>query len=286
MKAAALAVLFLFLTGQRGFAEEASWKVSLSSREVFQGDVIEIRMLAPGLSEAKGFFRHHEIPFFPGRDGFFIGLVGLDLEEKPGLEEVKVVGWEKSREAGERVIKFEVLNKRFPEESISVPSAFDQIDDATWKRIQKEQKQMADIWTIRTPGPLWEGRFLAPVSGAVTSAFGLRRIVNGSPRSPHGGVDLKAPLGTEIVAANRGRVVLREEFFFTGKTVVIDHGGGLYTMYFHLADFHVEKGSEVGKGELIGWAGMTGRATGPHLHWGARLNGARIDPFQLVRPLG
>ncbi len=261
----------------------ASWKVSLSSPEVFQGDILVIRAL--GLSEASGLFRNQEIPFFLERDGSWIGLVGLDLGEKPGPEDIKITGVEKNRGAEERTVQFMVLEKRFPQEKISVPSAFDQIDDATWKRIQKEQRQMARIWPICSPRR-WQGRFVAPVSGVVTSPFGFRRIVNGSPRSPHGGVDLRAPFGTEVVAANRGQVVLREEFFFTGKTLVIDHGGGLYTMYFHLEDFQVEKGSEVNKGDLIGRAGMTGRATGPHLHWGARLNRARIDPFQLVQGIG
>ncbi|MBI3059358.1 MAG: M23 family metallopeptidase [Deltaproteobacteria bacterium] len=133
---------------------------------------------------------------------------------------------------------------------------------------------------------MWDGRFVAPVSGGITSPFGLRRVVNGWPRSPHGGVDLKAASGTEILAANHGRVVLREEFFFSGKSLVLDHGGGLYTMYFHLADFRVEKDSQVRKGDLIGWAGKTGRVTGPHLHWGVRLNGARVDPFELLEATG
>ncbi|MGH7845416.1 MAG: M23 family metallopeptidase, partial [Candidatus Binatia bacterium] len=109
---------------------------------------------------------------------------------------------------------------------------------------------------------------------------------NGLPRSPHTGVDLRAPLGTEIVAANHGKVVVRDEFFFGGKTVVLDHGGGLYTMYLHLNDFRVTDGLLVRKGEVIGWVGMTGRVTGPHLHWGVRLLGARVDPLDLVKATG
>jgi murein DD-endopeptidase MepM/ murein hydrolase activator NlpD len=95
-------------------------------------------------------------------------------------------------------------------------------------------------------------------------------------------VDLKAGIGAEIRASNHGRVVLREEFYFSGKSLVLDHGGGLYTMYFHLDDFRVEPDALVRKGSVIGTAGMTGRVTGPHLHWGARLNGARVDPLALL----
>ena len=113
--------------------------------------------------------------------------------------------------------------------------------------------------------------------------LGLRRVINGLKRAPHNGVDLKAELGTEILAANHGRVVLRDEFFFSGKTLVLDHGGGLYTMYFHLNEFQAAEGANVHKGEVIGKVGMTGRVTGPHLHWGARLQGARVDPLALLK---
>ncbi len=123
---------------------------------------------------------------------------------------------------------------------------------------------------------------MAPVPGAITSPFGRRRVINGSPRSPHTGVDLRAAAGAEIIATNHARVVLVDDFYFGGKSVVLDHGGGLYTMYFHLSDFRVKEGSRVRKGGVVGLAGMTGRVTGPHLHWGARLNGARVDPFELL----
>lgn len=282
MKWAAFVTLFLYTTAQSSFADEASWTISLKSAEVFQGGILEMRILGRGLSEVKGSFQNQEITFFPEKDGSFISLVGLDLDEKLGLKKIAIKGLGRGREMVESVTRFRVIERPFLQERITVSSLFDRFDEATSKRIHKEQEQMARIWTVHSPRRLWEGRFLAPVAGAITSPFGLRRIVNGSPRFPHGGVDLKASLGTDIAAANHGRVVLQEEFFFSGKSIVLDHGGGLYTMYFHLADFHAERGSEVRKGELIGWAGMTGRVTGPHLHWGVRLNGARVDPFQLL----
>jgi murein DD-endopeptidase MepM/ murein hydrolase activator NlpD len=132
---------------------------------------------------------------------------------------------------------------------------------------------------------LWERPFISPVSAAITSPFGYRRVINGMPRAPHTGVDLRASLGTEVLAANHGRVALTGEFFFSGKSLVLDHGGGLYTMYFHLSEFKVEEGADVHKGDVVGLSGMTGRVTGPHLHWGARINGARVDPFELIEKL-
>ena len=127
---------------------------------------------------------------------------------------------------------------------------------------------------------------MLPVSTSITSPFGYRRVINGIPRSPHTGVDLKAPLGTEVVASNHGRVALLGDFFFSGRSIILDHGGGLHTVYFHLSEFKVEEGVEVRRGDVIGLSGMTGRVTGPHLHWGARVNRARVDPFELINKLG
>jgi murein DD-endopeptidase MepM/ murein hydrolase activator NlpD len=137
-----------------------------------------------------------------------------------------------------------------------------------------------------TPERLWEGRFLLPISSEVSSPFGYRRVINGTPRAPHTGVDLRAALGSEVFAPNHGRVVLLGDFFFSGHSLVLDHGAGLFTMYFHLSEFKVEMGGAVRRGDVIGLSGMTGRVTGPHLHWGARINGARVDPFELVNKLG
>ncbi|HTU01222.1 MAG TPA: M23 family metallopeptidase, partial [Candidatus Sulfotelmatobacter sp.] len=113
--------------------------------------------------------------------------------------------------------------------------------------------------------------------------FGARRIINGESRAPHTGVDFPAAAGTPVLAANAGRVALVADMFFSGRTVVLDHGDGLFTMYFHLQDTVVQPGREVKRGEALGHVGSTGRASGPHLHWGARLTGARIDPNALLK---
>lgn len=285
MRASGIIAFALCLLPRLSFAGDAPWNVALRSSEVSQGGIVEIRVSGEDVRAVKGYFRDQEISFF-AEQGSFAALFGVDLEERPGPLGLAIQGWGPSGEKNEKRVILRVRKKTFSQEKISVPAVFDRMDEATSRRIEQEQERLNRLWAISTPQRLWEGDFLAPVSGGITSPFGLRRIVNGSPRSPHGGVDLKAPLGAEVFAANHGRVVLREELFFSGKSIVLDHGGGLYTMYFHLDDFRVEKDSQVRKGELVGWAGMTGRVTGPHLHWGARLNGARVDPFVLLGAIG
>jgi murein DD-endopeptidase MepM/ murein hydrolase activator NlpD len=118
---------------------------------------------------------------------------------------------------------------------------------------------------------------------ASASSFGSRRIINGVPRTPHSGTDLSAPAGTEVVATNHGKVVLVGNYFYAGGTVLIDHGGGLYSMYFHLSDIKVGEGVMVQRGDVVALSGGTGRVTGPHLHWGMRANNSRVDPLDLLR---
>jgi murein DD-endopeptidase MepM/ murein hydrolase activator NlpD len=123
---------------------------------------------------------------------------------------------------------------------------------------------------------------LSPIPGGVGSNFGKKRVFNGESRNPHNGADLRATTGTPIRSTNRGRVVLAKDLFFTGNTVIVDHGLGIYTLYAHLSRIQVEKDSIVDRGQVVGLAGATGRVTGPHLHWGARVQTARVDPFSLV----
>jgi len=114
------------------------------------------------------------------------------------------------------------------------------------------------------------------------TGFGARRVINGQPRAPHGGIDYSAPKGTPVVAANTGRVALVAEFFFPGRLVVLDHGLGLYTLYFHLDTVLASEGERIERGQALGTVGASGRATGPHLHFGAQVGAARVDPAALL----
>ncbi len=180
------------------------------------------------------------------------------------------------------LLQVAVLPKVFPLERITVKKKFVDLSKADLARVRREKKRLGKLYGRQTPEAMWLAGFTVPVDAKRGSPFGLRRIFNGEPRSPHSGADLLAGPGTPVAAPDAGRVVMAENLFFSGNTVILDHGNGLYTLYAHLEDFAVRKGQTVRRGAILGHVGATGRVTGPHLHWGARLNGVRVDPFSLV----
>ena len=154
------------------------------------------------------------------------------------------------------------------------------------KRIVAEREQLGAARRIMSDEAGFAGGFMWPVKGRVSGIYGSQRILNGKPRQPHLGTDIAAPTGTPIVAAADGRVVLvHQDMFFTGKTVMIDHGLGVGTTYIHMSTIEVQNGAYVRRGQLIGRIGKTGRTTGPHLHWGLTWRGLRLDPALLVGPM-
>ena len=154
------------------------------------------------------------------------------------------------------------------------------------KRIVRERNQLRAARRIISPDALFTSGFAWPVTGRISGVYGSQRILNGKPRRPHFGVDIAAPKGTPIVAMADGRVVLiHQDMFFTGKTVMIDHGLGVGSIYIHMDGIEVKKGAVVRRGQRIGRVGMTGRATGPHLHWGLTWRGLSLDPALVVGPM-
>jgi murein DD-endopeptidase MepM/ murein hydrolase activator NlpD len=159
-------------------------------------------------------------------------------------------------------------------------------DADTLRRIEDERAAIADRRTRDTDRPDFASGFAWPVAGTITGVFGSRRVLNGRPRSPHFGVDVTAPAGTPVEAAAAGTVTLAHaDMFLTGKTVMIDHGHGLATVYAHMSEIAVSEGERVAKGQPIGRVGASGRATGPHLHWGVTLFETQLDPALLVGPM-
>jgi murein DD-endopeptidase MepM/ murein hydrolase activator NlpD len=211
-------------------------------------------------------------------------LLGVDLEMKAGEYPLNVTA-----KAADSATGFTcgggiaVKEGKFATESLRVAPNFVQPNAEQLARAEAERQRLRAIFATITPERLWTGSFRVPLDGVTTGGnFGKRRILNGTPGSPHSGVDFPALSGTPIYAAQRGRVVLAEPLYFSGNTVIIDHGLGLYTFYGHMESIDAKVGDLVETGALLGKVGATGRVTGPHLHWGLTLNRSRVNPLELV----
>jgi peptidase M23-like protein len=212
-------------------------------------------------------------------DGPWRALVGIDLAQKPGDARI-LVPRGLPRSCG---VVLSIKPVAFPEEHLTVAKGYVELNPRDLARASRETARLAALFRTVTER-LWHGPFQIPIEGVEpSSSFGRRRILNGQPRSPHTGVDIGSPAGTPVHAMQRGRVVLDAELFFSGRTVILDHGLGLYSFYGHLSESRAPLGRIVEAGEVIGLVGATGRATGPHLHWAVELGGARVDGLDLLR---
>jgi len=247
-----------------------------------QGDVVLLLVGGThGAREVGGSIGTHHLAFFPyGAE--YAALAGIDVETKPGklVWRVGLVdgGGTPRKAAGSVTVK----SGRFAVQRLTLPKNMVDLDPEAERRATNEATRLGALWDTLTPERLWRGPFTRPVAGTKPGeGFGSRRIINGQPRMPHTGVDYAADRGTPIVASNRGKVALLGEFFFAGRLVVLDHGLGLYTLYYHLDGVTVSEGQLVERGQLLGTVGTTGRSTGPHLHFAAQLGRARINPPDL-----
>ncbi len=209
-------------------------------------------------------------------------VVGIPLDASIGRHVLLVA-------SGARVeIPFEVTDKAYPVQRLTL--ADDKMVNPPpdeLARIERETRLMREQYDRFTPLDASPFPMQLPAAGPVSSNFGLRRILNGQPRSPHAGLDIAAPTGAPVMSPAAGTISLTGPLYFNGNTIFIDHGAGLISMVCHLSAIAVHEGDVVKKGQRIGLVGATGRATGPHLHWSVSLNGARVDPsavLALYRP--
>jgi len=263
----------------------------LSSANPAQGSLllVELRSTAQPVSAVKATWDNREIPFWqqPKPDekspDSWRALLGVDLELRPENYPLALITKTESTEEIPCSATIDVKRGKFATERLNVAPNFVEPNPEQLARAEAERQRLRAIFATITPERFWDGSFRYPLAGITTGGnFGKRRILNGQPGSPHSGVDFPAPAGTPVYAAQRGRVVLAEPLYFSGNTVVLDHGLGLYTLYAHFESIAVQPGDLVDTGALLGKVGATGRVTGPHLHWGATVNRARTDPLQLI----
>jgi murein DD-endopeptidase MepM/ murein hydrolase activator NlpD len=205
----------------------------------------------------------------------WVAVVGIPLSAKSGKQKLKI----RDTRSAQRTVSFNVGTKKYATQHITLKNkrmVTPNADDL--KRIGRDRQVINSAlgqWTLE---PTVDLAFQAPVDGRFSSSFGLRRFFNNQPRKPHSGMDIAAPKGAEVRAPAAGRVIATGDFFFNGNTVFVDHGQGLITMYCHLDSIAVHTGQDVRRGEELGKVGMTGRVTGPHLHWSVSLNHTMVNP--------
>ena len=284
-----LALAFTLAAGQELPGQAPSpLAISTRARALQQGEVVILDVScacegAAGTGTARVFDRIVALAGAPGTSRWS-GLIGVDVEKRPGDYPVSVTI---EKPGGPPLTGRYILTvkaKQFPTRRLTVAPSFVNPPPDALERISREAERLESLFRQSTSRDE-VGPFRMPVAATPGNTFGARSVFNGQARNPHGGLDFGSPTGTPIAAPAGGAVALAEDLYFTGNTVILDHGRGLYSVLAHLSKINVTAGDQVGAGEVVGAVGATGRVTGPHLHWGARLNTARIDPRALVEIL-
>jgi len=287
MKKATLTLFALVLGNCAASIPASGLTITHRERSLQPGEVVVITIKSPRpLKSAEAVAFGKRFSFFPGPDATsWHGLIGIDPELKAGRVAVGLLTTGVDGKSERDGCFLEIRRKVFPTRRLSVEQRYVTPPPEVEERIRTESLQVEEIFRAVTRAKLWQGPFVVPVAAPASSSFGRRTILNGQPRSPHWGTDFNADTGAPVNAPNGGRIALAADLYFSGKTIIIDHGLGLYSYLAHLSQISVSEGAEVRTGQLIGKVGSTGRATGPHLHWTVRLAGMRVDPISLVAVL-
>lgn len=259
-------------------AETGEVAVSLTPQRLYPGAaaLVQVSGAAAGRISWEG--KSFSLCSLP--DGRSLGAflpVGVDAD--PGRREAALVLTARGGKTFNRKVAATILPKEFPVQRLTLAESQVTLSERDLARHRREQKAVRRALADPEPGRMWTGSFRRPVPGTISTPFGFRRVLNDKPRSPHSGVDFRGAAGTPVASAGDGLVALTGDHFFAGRSVYVDHGMGIVTLYFHLAEIAVVPGEKVRVGQTLGRIGSTGRSTGPHLHWGVRLHGVNVDPL-------
>jgi murein DD-endopeptidase MepM/ murein hydrolase activator NlpD len=284
-RVAVLSVLVVLGTSPVTIAADAI-QIVTAARSVQPGEVVLLTASTAAPIEAlhaRAFNR--DLPTFRLDSTTWQAVLGIDLDIAPGSYPVSFDGLLDGHQVG-TTVTLAVRSRAFATRTLRVDDAFVNPAAPIVQRIISEAAELARVWEQSAQRRLWSDAFVRPVPGRATGIFGTRSIFNGQARQPHGGTDFLSPTGTPIQAPNSGRVVVARELYFTGNTVVIDHGLGMFSLLAHLSVIDVHAGDSVIAGQIVGQVGATGRVTGPHLHWAVRVGDARVDPLAVLAILG
>lgn len=260
----------------------------LSANQVVNGGLLVLTAQLPQNTTEDALtvqFGEIKIPLFEAKNhgnGFYQALIGIPLSTKPGHFEIKI-HLNSGAETKNIIIPFEVTDGNYRSEILKVNPKHVKLQKKDLKRVLSENAEMGLLYKKLRNEKLWMGPFALPIASEMTSPYGTSRVYNGELQSYHSGVDLKAAEGTPVKAAANGIVVLAKDLFLSGNTVILEHGYGVFTNYAHLSELKVKVGDAVKMQDLLGLSGMSGRASGPHLHWGVIIHRAKINPIEMTK---
>lgn len=249
----------------------------------YPGGVAVVKLGVPELPVQEVFFGGARVLTVRHADGL-MAVVGLALDTAPGTHTLRV-GTGAGAAGRAQDAAFEVKPKTWPAQHLKISSRFMQPSTEDLQRNERDQAAIArakNHWSTQAPASF---ALDLPANGRLSARFGLRRVLNGAEGSPHQGLDVAIGTGTPLRAAAAGRVIATGDYFYSGKSVFVDHGQGFITLYIHMSRIDVNEGDTLARGAPLGLSGATGRVTGPHLHWGVLLNGVYVDPELFLKPI-
>jgi murein DD-endopeptidase MepM/ murein hydrolase activator NlpD len=286
LAAAAAAVVF---ARQAIDAPPPPLAISHSARALAPGEAVLLtfKAAAGALTSVRGTAFGQAFSAYPGPSAdTWYALVGIDLAVRPGRASVDADARLADGSPLAASLPLRVVAKTFATRRLTVAPEFVTPPPAEQARIDRERLLLNRILSAISPRHLWDDGFGRPVDGEVISVFGVRSVFNNEARAPHRGIDFRGATGTPVRAPARGVVVLAEPLYFSGSTVILDHGLGVFSMLAHLSRIDVKPGTVVVRGDIVGAIGATGRVTGPHLHWTLRIGPAAVDPLSVLDIVG
>lgn len=281
---AALAAALLWAVPVLHAADQ--WRVGVRAGIIQPGDVLRVDIMPPdGVTAVTATWSGRDAPLVAQADGSWRVLLGVDVAAATGPKPLVLKGERAAAAPLAFTHTFDIAPKAVRTRRIQVNPKFVDPPKSALPRIARETELLNALFRTASAERLWTLDAARPVEGVAVSGFGVRSILNGQPRGPHTGLDLAAVTGTPVHAPTPGTIAFAREFYFSGNTVIVDHGHGLFSTMAHLSVIDVKEGQRVAKGDLLGKVGATGRVTGPHLHWAVRLHGDRVDPLKLIAAL-
>jgi hypothetical protein len=276
-----LSVLFLFLCASSVCClisrPASAFQAENFPQDIKPGDAFFVKATNIHTSEPPvAYINKKRLYFSNCGEACFVAIGAIDIETKPGTYTMNVSAGEQ-----EKTLTLVVKPAHFPTLNLTLPDEKVFLSPENLKRVKKEEKKLRSLFQMVSE-KLWNGGFILPLANEFSTAFGTKRIMNEKRISIHRGLDIRGKMGERVKASNNGRVVLAEELFFGGNTLIIDHGQGIYTIYMHLSEFNVQLGNIISKGETVGFVGASGRATGPHLHFGVKVLQVNTNPLSMV----